>query len=396
MRRSLAATAAVALVASLAITAARADGPTFTVTKAGPTSSEPGINVAGDGTIYVDTPSGLGAHSKLYKSSDSGASYQPVSFGAVGQRFPGGGDSDVITRGNRVYFLDLWAGSNSIQYSDDAGATWVAGQPFTTLPASDRQWLALGPHDTTTGFDTVYALYSEVPAGVAVARSSTNGLVWDSHHFISGSSGFTGQLLSDGNKTLFFTAEDGQTIRGYVSRDGGDTWTATPIASNVMSIIPGAAMDGQNVYAAWVDRTDYSTWVGTSHDLGATWTTQQVSAPDTSNIFAWVDARGGKVSVAWYGADAGAVKPDDVPASTRWMVRYSESIDGGGTFTTPVDVALARTQFICTRGLACDVNGPGHRELGDFLTTTIDNAGKSLIVFTAISGGSGVKVAKQN
>jgi len=123
---------------------------------------------------------------------------------------------------------------------------------------------------------------------------------------------------------------------------------------------------------------------------------KRLTPPGSTNLFPWVDARNGKVAVAWYGADVVASKPDNVPADTKWYTRYSESIDAGASYSAPVDVAFARSDFICTAGINCDstLGGPGHRELGDFLSVALDADGKALVTYVKIP--SSVKVAKEN
>lgn len=403
MRRIVTMMAAVGLVAALGFTSGHADGPMFgNAVRVGTGISEPGIHVAPNGIVYVDGPAGLGTHSKLWRSTNGGASYEAVNFGTGMNRMPGGGDSDVATRGSRVYYLDLWAGSNSLSISEDNGETWVVGQPFTSLPLSDRQWIALGTQDPVTGLDTVYVLYALIqePRQVMLARSRTGGLTWDFHAPVPGvlsASGFTGQLASDGKKFLTFAWEDRGVLRVATSEDEGVTWATSEVSSRVLSIIPSIALDGEDIHVAWIDRNDYSVNTRSSRDKGTTWgAPHELSAPGTTNIFTWIDARNGKVSLAWYGVDTTSpVQPDYVEANSRWMVRYAESTDRGATWSNVVDVALGKTGIICTRGLNCDLpGGTGGRELGDFLSVVIDNDGKAMIAF----GGrisSGVRVAKQ-
>ena len=141
MRRTIAAVAAIVTVAAIALApSSNASTPSFKDwVRVGSGITEPGVHIAPDGTIFVDGPAGAPTnHSKLFRSTDGGATFQETSWGTGFNRFPGGGDSDVAFRvtpnGQRVYFLDLWAGSNSISISEDNGTTWTKGNPFTTLP----------------------------------------------------------------------------------------------------------------------------------------------------------------------------------------------------------------------------------------------------------------------
>src|SRR5438046_10351362 len=81
--------------------------------------SEPGVDVATDGTIYVNGPSGLlsnlpGSPSPVFRSTDGGASFiqTPASLRA---NLPGGGDSDISIdppTGARC-MTDIWLGSST-------------------------------------------------------------------------------------------------------------------------------------------------------------------------------------------------------------------------------------------------------------------------------------------
>lgn len=403
MRRTLAVIASVVLAGTMVLTSSgAASGWSITKLPGGNAITEPGINVSSNGTIFVDGPAGTPGHSKLWRSTDGAATFEALSFAAPISKLPGGGDSDVVTRGDRVFFLDLWVGSNSLSVSEDGGSTFKVGTPFTSLPASDRQWIALGDRDPFTGLDTVYVIYALIqePKQVMLARSRTSGLTWDFHTPVpafQSARGYTGQVISDGSKFLAVSWEDGGVLRVATSSDEGATWASSGIiATSVAPVIPGMAQDGNNLYTVWIDRDDYSVNVASSPDKGVTWSVPQgISAGGTTNMFPWIDARAGKVAVAWYGADVPSTKPDDVPTTTQWKTRYTESV-GGGAFSPVVDIDIAKTGIICTGGLGCDpaLGGPGGRELGDFLTVTINNSGKSLVVY----GGrvtAGVRVARQ-
>src|SRR5947208_11901814 len=65
----------------------------------GEDTGEPGIDIAQDGTIYVNAPAGFlsslpGSASFVYRSTDGGATWVKTPAGLRGL-FPGGGDSDL-------------------------------------------------------------------------------------------------------------------------------------------------------------------------------------------------------------------------------------------------------------------------------------------------------------
>lgn len=397
LRRGIAIAASLGLVLALAATSGRAaTTPTFgaPVTAGSVVGGEPELVIDHtNGNMFVDGPNGTPGRSSLYESKDGGATWARINFGPAMSRNPGGGDGAVAARGSNVYFMDLYLASDSISTSLDGGATWV-GNPFTTLPASDRQWLALGPRDPATGLDTVYALYNEAPRGHMITRSVSSGLVFETHETAAGG-GSPSRLVSDENLFLGFTYTGSNHVFAATSLDGGATWRTAQIATGTQNDITGVALDGNDMYASWVG-DDWAVHVAKSEDRGLTWGADRtVSAPNTSNVFTWVDARNGKASVAWYGANAGAIQPDDVPNGTKWYARYSESTDGASSWSPQIDVGFARNDFVCTQGLGCDttLGGPGHRELGDFLSVAINNAGQAIVAYMKIPGS--IKIAKQ-
>src|SRR5947209_9615234 len=154
IRKKAAALAAVAGLAGAAVAvvgtqspsgAAAAFGSPVVVTQQN--VSEPGIDVASDGTIYVNGPSGLlsnlpGSPSPVFKSTDGGSSWTntPASLRA---NLPGGGDSNIaidpVT--GALYMTDLWLGSATVSRSTDGAASWIAN-PVEGVLVQDRQWVA--------------------------------------------------------------------------------------------------------------------------------------------------------------------------------------------------------------------------------------------------------------
>src|SRR3981189_1662930 len=89
--------ASVVLALLVAAPAQAAFNPPTVVT--GDDRTEPGINVAADGAIYVNAPAGLlsnvpGSPSDVYRSDDGGATFHntPKSLRA---NLPGGGDANI-------------------------------------------------------------------------------------------------------------------------------------------------------------------------------------------------------------------------------------------------------------------------------------------------------------
>src|SRR2546423_6073055 len=92
--------AVLALVATLLVGQAVAHAAfNSAVVVTGDNLGEPGIDVARDGTIYVNGPTGLlsnipGSPSDVFRSDDGGASWKLLPTG-LKANLPGGGDSDI-------------------------------------------------------------------------------------------------------------------------------------------------------------------------------------------------------------------------------------------------------------------------------------------------------------
>jgi hypothetical protein len=399
IRRSVGIALAGALVPALMLGSGRADGPTFgaPVRLTGCSGSEPVIEIGPDGTVFASPIPGLPVHSSLCRSISGGASFSSISFTRPYDRLPGGGDSDVaVGSGGRVYFLDLWAGSSSIAVSYDNGSSWTQGTPFTSLPLTDRQWIALGRR-MPDGKDTVYVVYHFIqpPQWFAFSRSRDGGLTWDWHTVPVMGVGAVGSIVADGDFVGFtYSSPSGHQYFAY-STDAGATWkrVTASLFQNGVGDITSVAIDPDNpskLYIAYVSRFDRSVEVVRSTDRGQTWGLPvTVATNGMSNVFAWVAARNGKVGVAWYAGSRPGV-PDS--ANGAWKVRYAESLDHGVTFGPDIEATgVVKNGSVCTSGLACNnVN----REFGDFINIAIDAAGKSLIAFVRVTGG-GASVVKQ-
>jgi len=292
----------------------------------------------------------------------------------------------VLSDDGRVYFLDLWGGSNSLSVSHDGGDTWTVGNPIVGIPTSDRQWIGLGARDPGTDLDTVYVVYSKLvvqPDWSWLARSTDGGMTFTYHRPIpfptGGTEGPTGNLVSK-DDFLAFVFEDGGRLGVGVSTDAGETWTSTPINALIPDAdnnIPSIAMDGDDLHVAYVNRLDHSIMTATSHDRGVTWSAPTpVATTEGVNVFTWIASRDGKVGVAWYGSDSDVEVPDNVPADGTWDVHYAESLDAGSSYGESVVVAPdVKAGAICTAGLSCS----GGREVGDFIALEIGYDGRAYI-----------------
>src|SRR4051795_3868544 len=242
-RRVLAAgaalSAATALAAFAPFTSGVAGAAAFgaPVVVSGDNASEPGIDVAPDGTVYVNAPVGVlsnipGSPSNVYRSSDGGVTWTrlPASLKA---NQPGGGDSDIaISPNGTLSETDLWLGSSTVATSSDKGQPWTA-QPLQGTIGQDRQWIA------ATSGGRVYHVVHQLPSGLWVSRSVDYGLTYPQQVLAATALDQTGCICPPGN----IVSEDGGVLADkvggvyatsvggvgfYRSTNGGLTFANTP------------------------------------------------------------------------------------------------------------------------------------------------------------------------
>ena len=374
-------------------------------------TGEPGIDVASDGTIYVNAPTGLnpsGSPSLVFRSDDGGANWVETPPGAR-TNLPGGGDSDLsidpVT--GTVYMTDLWLGSATVSRSMDRGDTWVAN-PVQGMVVQDRQWVA------TAGGGNVYHATHQIPSGLVVSKSEapTDGLVYSQSTIAATPADQTGcvcppgtliaepgtQPLGSGDRVglIYFTSTGG--INFARSTDGAVTFTNVPVSppssadtTLAFPVVASAATD--TLHAVWLEvfgtkssRVRYAR----SSDWGASWTGPVTLVGAGTSVYPWVAARGDKVSVTVYHTDASGT-PDTVDQKSQWFEAYLESTNGGSSFTAlaVIDPLPVKSGPICTEGTDCNAN----RELLDFQSVTIDGAGRANATWTrSIDGVSDTEI----
>jgi hypothetical protein len=405
IRRKAAALAAVAGLAGAAVAvigtqspsgAAAAFGSPVVVTQQN--VSEPGVDVASDGTIYINGPSGLlsnlpGSPSPVFRSTDGGATFvqTPASLRA---NLPGGGDSDISIdpATGALYMTDLWLGSSTVSSSTDKGQSWIAN-PVQGTVVQDRQWIA------TTGNQVVYHATHQIPSGLIVSKSIDGGLTFPIQVLAATPLDQTGCVCPPGNliaepaSGLLGTADKVglvyATSTGGVgfarSSNGGLTYTNTAVSpassADTGQAFPVVADAGNGkLSAVWLEVIGNTSRIqyNSSNDFGATWGTPRTLVSGGASVYPWVDARGGKVAVSLYHTSTSGT-PSGVPASTQWFESYVESTDGGATFSSLItaDPTVAKTGIICTGGINCSSD----RELGDFQQVTIDPQGRANLTY---------------
>ena len=381
--------------------AASFGGPVTVATDGG---SEPTVDVAPDGTIYVTGATGLAigavppSISAVYRSDDGGVSWilTPAGLRALAI---GGGDIDlVVAPSGTIATTDLWLGNSSVAVSSDKGQSWLA-QPLQGVPVQDRQWLAATP----SGF---YHVVHQLPTGDVVSFSQ-DGLIYPIQMIAATPLDQTGCLCPPGN----IVAQGGgllgdriafaypTTTRGIGiarSANGGVTWSSTYPGEAVnpggLRGFPVIATDGQGRLAAvWQPADSAGVYLVTSTNFGASWSApRQIEASGTS-VYPWVAYRSGKIAVSYYHTGAAASSADTVPEGASWSISYRDNADD---FASRADIETVKTGPICTLGTGCSDD----RELGDFQSVDLTGLGKAVIAYNrdAAPGHTEVRFVKEN
>ncbi|HVF05708.1 MAG TPA: sialidase family protein [Frankiaceae bacterium] len=364
--------------------------------------SEPGIEVAPDGTLYVHGPTGVPLRSSIWRSDDAGASWIPTSpFYRTGL---GGGDIDITIQPNgKLAFTDLWLGSSSVGVSSDKANSWLTNQVQGTL-VQDRQWVA------NTGRDITYHVTHQLAAGLIVAKSLDGGLTYPVQQvaattldqgncicppgYLIAEAG-TATAGTDDKVGVIYTTATG--VKFSRSVNGGLTWAHAVVdptggASTIDAFPVVANVGGGKLAAAWLEVSGSTSRVMFSSSLnwGANWSAPRAIVSGGASVFPWIDARNGRIGVSVYHTTSSG-NPDNVPNSAQWHLKFLDSTDGGATWggLTTADPTAVKSGPICTDGINCGAD----RELGDFQMLAFDNAGKANISYVrSINGANDTEV----
>ena len=406
MKSYVKAAIAAAAMAGLVVPNLPANAATFgaPVVVSSADNSEPGVEVAPDGTLYVHAPTGIPLWSSIYRSTNGGATWGQLT--SITRASVGGGDIDMAIQPNgKLLFTDLWLGSSTVGVSSDKGNTWIQN-PIEGVLAQDRQWVQ------TTGDDIAYHLTHQLAAGLMVSKSFDGGLTYVQHTIAA-------TTLDQGNCICppgYLIAEKGTatTVDGVKrlgtddkvgviyststgvkfsrSLNGGLTFSHAIVdptggASTLDSFPIVANAGGDNLVAVWLENASSSSrvMISRSADWGKTWGPSSVLVSAGSSVFPWVDAKGSKVAVTLYHTTATG-GPDKVANASQWFIKYLESSNGGASFgpLETADPTAVKSGPICTDGLNCNAD----RELGDFQMVAIDNAGMANISYVRSIDGN--------
>ena len=274
---------------------------------------EPTVTVDPKGRVFVTD----GRGDEVAVSTNDGRTYRHYPAPPVP---PGGlllGDAIVQTdrRGRLVYSVLVGTGIQ-IAVSSTAGRTWdwntFVGFPGVTAPLADRQWIGFGPHDA------VYALWRTYGFVYWSATSSDGGRTFGPPEpFLPGEAIFSiGPPVLDGSEAVYVPVTLGlsppQSVAVAVSPGGVSTtsFTLHTVArDDGVDYFPIAAVDrAGRVEVAWRGTVTGSRVVRVSRSAnqGQSWARPMVwSGRDSVTSSPWINVRGSRVDVLWFGVTDG-------------------------------------------------------------------------------------------
>ena len=371
---------------------------------------EPQIVSDASGTLYVGSIRGVPSGTDIWKSTDSGQSWQylgqPDGLPAITGE-PGGGDIAMAvgepysgSPGN-LYVSSLYLGSLYFSVSSDGGQTWTTIDPVSSdIPGVDRQWLA------TEGSQTVYQSFHDLETGeIDVVKSTNGGLLFTqvapavdaSHYGIALQDNELGNLVMDESAGRLYQIWAGptdlqanvtgaplNTLYMSISTNGGLTWSVNQIYTDpkgsVDHIFPIVDIDqAGNVYASWSDNDNI--YYTASSDGGVSWTNpvQVNSGSGTkTSIFPWINGGSdGVLDVTWYATKAS----NNTKKNATWQVYWAQVTNALSSPSIDQVVASDHTIHtgpVCEGGTGCS----GGRELADVFNMTITPDGYAHIAYT--------------
>lgn len=208
--------------------------------------TEPRMFVGRDDRRWLIT-NAIGGNAAVYVSRDKGASWLRTTDPA-GQTLASIDVDIVVLPTGRIVANELdFRGINfPTAYSDDGGNTWTRSVGSTELADQDRQWLAVGAKDPTTGHYAVHLVYHNLFTGFAhhnmwVSTSKDSGATFGPPVPITlpGDQAFADLQCADsgGPGSLSVNPSSGRLYAVFGTRSAGPTGGcgATPLEVNIVA-----------------------------------------------------------------------------------------------------------------------------------------------------------------
>lgn len=351
-------------------------------------ASEPSVEVAGDGSVYVTGVCCVGKSPPIWVSRDGGATFQALKGDVLRDGFGIEGDFAVDDAGN-LYFSDISAVTGYFASWDKDGAhRWTMPAPFP--PLVDRPWVRADAED-----HVVFAY--NTGSSTSVYTSDDGARTWTARFEAPAALGALGQ--GPERTTYWLTA--GGTL--YASKDAGAAWEEVgdipypgDAGANFQAYEVPVVDEAGNVWIVydWQDRKDIRCEPGTPLQEGACeprpfhvyavrldpsgqWHGPfRVSPEAGTHVHPWAAAgRAGALVVAWYGApgaENGSVEDTD-----EWFVHVAVTLDGAAE-TPAWQVARADPAPVLA--------GPIGRRLLDFLQVDVGPDGALHLAYAKAEG----------
>ncbi len=289
-------------------------------------------------------------------------------------------------------------------YSTDQGQTWapniLMGQK--TGCSNSDPWMALGPNDRVNYAYLEYSCGSP-PDGLTVVNT-TNG-TWRPMHFLPGNGGLSDKdsIWVTASGRIYATWDEANVMFVTWSDDGGSTWASFVDPDDSPGGVLGGIIETNatgTVYVTWWDFASSNIYFDYSTDGGTTWhTDKRVNEQPVSSGFpkyplpamnvdqksgaiyiTWADTRNGNSDIFISASTDGGITwsankriNDDTGSAIQympdlaidskgtvhaawedertgaWNIFYSNSTDGGQTWSTNVKVSSADTPATYTR-----------------------------------------------
>jgi len=338
-------------------------------------ASEPVLETAADGTVYVSGTCCIGESPPIWVSRNGGESFKRLEGDLLRESFGIEGDFSIDDAGN-MYFTDISAGSAYISSwgPDGEHRHTIPAGPF--VPLVDRPWTLAGEEDL------VHFIYN-TGATTMHYRSTDGGVTWTPQHMFDSGLGTPGQ---GPDRDTLWVAAGGQL---HTSPDGGDSW-------ETVGEIPRPTDEGSTFQPFEVPVVDEAgnTWVVYDwsgedqyayHVYAALWDGEafhdpvQVSPDEGTHHLPWAAAGAeGTLALAWYGTPDDEAGPNDVDEDARWYLHTAVSVDAGdGEPTFQVDRPDPELVH----------EGPMNRDLLDFLQLDIGPEGRLHVAYAQDRAG---------
>jgi hypothetical protein len=310
-------------------------------------------------------------HVYIYTSTDGGVSW-------LNQRFPYRQPPPPFSSDPVVNFADdgllyvtslpYGGGTSGIQVtrSTDGGITFLPASQVTSNPNSDKEWTWVDNNPASPFYHRVYVAWRNFGSGpdIVLNYSTDRGVTWSADSQVASFAYQFPMPVTLPNGDVLVTFQPGSNTVGYArSTDGGVTFgpvqTIAPLTypecppDNAgcgiwrLNPIPSTAVNPNNGNAVimWADGLDSRATIlySRSSDNGATWSTAARLAPspvnDTYQVEPWVEAdEEGTFHSIWY-------DDRDAPNTSIFHILYSQSTDNGVTWSQPARISTAASDL---------------------------------------------------